>query len=188
MPTQIDGAGASSVPCRFSNSIHSGHRTRHTLYAPSTRTVTVDTHHEISPRVRSASGRLDDWKRTTRRPRACGARFAVDAHRELARTDTPHAPHASVDGEGVGVSPVRGPWRAGGRRTGCIDEEGTRGVDHGTRSWLTTNGVGWRCVTTRVRCGVISTAEGSATARARGPKSCKGHVRKSSARGVSYCP
>ena len=46
--------------------------------------------------------------------------FAADAHRRLARKGTHHAPHASVDGEGIGVArerPAEGPaGSAGGER------------------------------------------------------------------------
>ena len=101
-----------------------------------------------SSSTRPSSRSRSDELVHSRRPRACGARFAVDAHRRLARKGTRHAPHASVDGEGVGltsvgsrVSPVRGPWRVGGRRTGRIDMEGVRGVDHGARPSPTTVGV-----------------------------------------------
>ena len=54
-------------------------------------------------------------------------RFAVDARRRLARMGTRHAPHAPVDGDGVGVAHAR---PAEGRRAvdgGRLDVKGARG-------------------------------------------------------------
>jgi hypothetical protein len=85
--------------------------------------------------------------------------LAVDARRGVARRGSFCAACGSADGEDAGVG--RGVARSGvrGLGRGWGGGEVWRGVGGGCRGWLSTEGVGWVGVASRVRRAVVSTAE-----------------------------